>query len=116
MIDIDKGNAPSLHLFLIISSTDGCRFRFQASLVPRPQKRLVSSILSVELQCEKDVGMGHCLYVDLCFYATSHPYIVCRVLFGMPSLHIFTFFHVFFLLFIYFLFLYLISVTVRPKP
>ena len=40
---------------------------------------------AVKLQCEKDVGMGHCLYVDLCFHAiiptlfvyflACHPYI-----------------------------------------
>ena len=25
------------------------------------------------VQCEKDVGMGLCLYVDLCFHASSLP-------------------------------------------
>ena len=39
--------------------------------------------------------MGLCLYVDLCFM--HHPYLVC-ILFGMPSLHLFTF-----LMFFYFL-------------
>ena len=48
-----------------------------------------------------------------------HPYLVC-ILFGMPSLHLFTFFNV---LFLYFFDVNLsidsgsmISVTVRPKP
>ena len=37
----------------------------------------------------EDVGMGHCLYVDLCFYAIIPTLFV--ILFGMPSLHLFTF-------------------------
>ena len=28
---------------------------------------------TVQLQCEKDVGMGLCQYVDLCFHALSLP-------------------------------------------
>ena len=28
---------------------------------------------AVKLQCEKDVGMGLCQYVDLCFHALSLP-------------------------------------------
>ena len=37
---------------------------------------------------EKDVGMGLCLYVDFAFM--HHLCLVC-MLFGMPSLHPFTF-------------------------
>ena len=28
---------------------------------------------AVQLQCDKDVGMGLCQYIDLCFYASSLP-------------------------------------------
>ena len=28
---------------------------------------------AVQRQCEKDVGVGLCQYIDLCFYASSLP-------------------------------------------
>ena len=55
--------------------------------------------------CEKDVVMGLCQYVDLAFM--HHPYLVC-ILFGMPSLHLFTF--AMFLFSCFYTFLMLISV------
>ena len=53
---------------------------------------------AVQLQCEKDVGMGHCLLL-LCY----HPYLVC-ILLGMPSLHLFKFLMFFISCFLYFFF------------
>ena len=49
----------------------------------------------------------------LTFAFMRYPYLVC-ILFGMPSLHLFTFFMFFKSCFC--TFLKLISVTVRPKP
>ena len=62
------------------------------------------------LLCEKDVGMGLCQYIDLCFHASS---LACLHTFGRPSLHLFTFFM--FLFSCFYTFLVLISVTARPK-
>jgi len=54
--------------------------------------------------------MGLCQYIDLCFHA-YHPYsYLVRILFGMPSLHLFTFLTFFISCFYTFF-----SVTARPK-
>ena len=55
--------------------------------------------------------MGLCQYVTFAF---MHPPYLVRILFGMPSLHLFTFL-MFFLFLVSILFLVLISVTATPK-
>ena len=57
--------------------------------VPLSMKTYDSVVKIHGMVLEKDVGMGLCLYVDLCFHASS-LYLV-RIHFGKPSLHLFTF-------------------------
>jgi len=52
-------------------------------------RQLNAKVCGSRRAIEKDVGMGLCQYVDLCFHA-SFLYLVC-IPFGMPSLHLFTF-------------------------
>ena len=57
-------------------------------------------MLSIKLQCEKDVGMGHCLYDDLGFMLSSLP---CLYTFWHAIPTSFYIFDAFYFLFLYFI-------------
>ena len=82
------GKATSLNLFTLHTTSSqsllavhGCSLVLRPLPPPTWPGNEASMILDYSV---KDVGIGLCQYVDLCFHAISLP---CLHAFGMPSLH-----------------------------